>query len=694
MEDSEAGPPPVLSNWRAARSTERLQRDFSDPDFDDSDWTPIEVPSHWQLHPDFADYDGTLLYRADLRTPALQPGQRRYLRFEGLCYSGDVFLDGVYLGETEGYFTSHRFEITDLDAGGGSSVLAVEVGAPRDSGDGPKRAITGWFADPPGAPTSWNPAGIWRPVDVLDTGPVSIRHFRAICTDATADAATITLRAVLYVEEPCEVELHTEVAGVVDSSRHEVAAGENRIEWQVEVPSPELWWPMGMGPQPLFDLRVQARTEDGTISDRKHRRIGFRTTTMRHFVLRVNKQRVFLRGVNIGPLDLDLARMSPEAIRNEVEAIVASGFNAIRVRSHVTRREFHDVCDELGVLVWQDLPMVGSYARSITNQAEQQTREMIDLLGHHPSLVVWGGHMRPHTNEPRTTAAPNVRQQQIPSWNRTVLDRAIRRTFSSDDPSRKVVAHSDVAPHVPQLSGSDLGLYFGWFDGEAGDLAEYAATLPRFVRFVSDLGAQALPSAPTVDLDAMLAVTGAEAETLHARVPATDHHDVHGWIERMQRLQADVLRTSIEVLRVLKYKPVGGYFAGLWRSAAPGLTRALIDADGMPREARDAARLANSPVLPVIYPPTATIPSRTSSPLAIHLVNDLHDTVELTVTATVVDGRGTHVRRFTGIAEADSVAWLADVSVRGGRIGDDATIELVVEGVDLHVTNRYRVTAT
>ncbi len=77
-----------------------------------------------------------------------------------------------------------------------------------------------------------------------------------------------------------------------------------------------------------------------------------------------------------------------------------------------------------------------------------------------------------------------------------------------------------------------------------------------------------------------------------------------------------------------------------------------------------------------------------------HLVNDMHDTVELTVTATVVDGRGTHVRQFAGVAEADSVAFLADLSIRGGRIGDDATVELVVDGPDVQVTNRYTFTAT
>ena len=175
-----------VANWRAARSSEQLQRSFSDPDFDDSDWQLIDVPSHWQTNPAFADFDGTLLYRADLQVPKLQPGQRRWLRFDGLCYQGDIFLDGAYVGQTEGYFTYHRFEITDLAATAGTSVLAVEVAAPHGTDVDPKHHLTGWFSEGPGLPTAWNPAGIWRPVSVVDTGPIAIRHFRAQCLEAVS----------------------------------------------------------------------------------------------------------------------------------------------------------------------------------------------------------------------------------------------------------------------------------------------------------------------------------------------------------------------------------------------------------------------------------------------------------------------------------------------------------------------------
>ncbi len=675
IDDSGSG----VSRWRAARSTERLQRQFAAPEFDDSGWDAVGVPGHWQSTPAFADHDGTLLYRADLRVPSLQPDQRRWIRFRGLCYSADVFLDGVYLGPTEGYFTTHRFEVSDLIADAGTSVLAIEVNAPPVRPEGPKRAMTGWFTDAPGAPAAWNPAGIWAPITITDTGPVAIRHARAICTEADTRRAVVSMRTVLMANEPADVELEAEIAGVVHRETHTVAAGENRIEWSVEIPEPELWWPHGHGDQVLHDLRIRAYGPSGEISDRTSRRIGLRTTSMTDFIVRVNNRRIFCRGINVAPFRHDLASMTTDELHAEAAAIREAGFTMVRVRSHVTRPEFLDACDTLGLLVWQDLPLSGPFARGVTSRAEEQTRELVDLHAHRPSIVVWGAHMRPHTAETRTTAAPNLRQQQLPSWNRTVLDRAITREFEKSDPSRPCVSHSDVAPHVPRLNGSDLALYFGWHDGEAADLAEYAATLPRLVRFVTNLGAQALPAQLGDGLDALVGAPGAEADTLRRVLPPADFETVAEWADASRTHQAEVLATTLDVLRVLKYRPTGGFFAGVWKTPGFGLSRALFDADGSPRPAFEAARRGVQPIHPVVYPPVTEIASRTTSKVGVYVCNDTADDVELDLVATITDARGQRSHRWSGHAAADEVTFIADVSLRGGRIGDVAEIALAVQ---------------
>ena len=74
----------------------------------------------------------------------------------------------------------------------------------------------------------------------------------------------------------------------------------------------------------------------------------------------------------------------------------------------------------------------------------------------------------------------------------------MKRAFETADETRPVVAHSGVAPHLPQLDGTDSHLFFGWYHGDERDLDGFAATLPRMVRFVSEFGAQSVPDSRRV----------------------------------------------------------------------------------------------------------------------------------------------------------------------------------------------------
>jgi beta-mannosidase len=103
--------------WEATPADEDTRRTWLDPIVDDPavgvDWQPIAVPGHWRSTPAFADSDGPLLYRTRLEPPETDAHERLWLRFDGTFYQGDVWLDGSYVGDTEGYFFPHTFEVTD-----------------------------------------------------------------------------------------------------------------------------------------------------------------------------------------------------------------------------------------------------------------------------------------------------------------------------------------------------------------------------------------------------------------------------------------------------------------------------------------------------------------------------------------------------------------------------------------------------
>src|SRR5207302_4527401 len=139
------------------------------------------------------------------------PGDRAWLTFDGLFYQGDVFLDGAYLGDTEGYYMPHTFEVTEQLAARSEHTLAVEVACARQTDRTAKRNLTGVFQHWDCLDPDWNPGGIWRPVSVEETGPVRIARLVTVCPEVTDERAVLALRATLDAAEPTTVKLRTTI---------------------------------------------------------------------------------------------------------------------------------------------------------------------------------------------------------------------------------------------------------------------------------------------------------------------------------------------------------------------------------------------------------------------------------------------------------------------------------------------------
>src|SRR5437764_2009277 len=222
----------LSGQWRAHVADEALGREFSRPDLYDADWPELTIPGHWRSSPAFVDEDGPLLYRRHFEATT-QEGRRSWLVLDGLFYLGDVWLDGSYVGDTEGYFFPHAFEVTDLLGARTEHALAVEAACPRPTDRAAKRNLTGVFQHWDCLDPDWNPGGIWRPVRIEESGPVRVVRLNALCTAADEQRATVSFRAVLDTADAETVDVRTTVGAVDHVARHPLAAGENRVEWQV-----------------------------------------------------------------------------------------------------------------------------------------------------------------------------------------------------------------------------------------------------------------------------------------------------------------------------------------------------------------------------------------------------------------------------------------------------------------------------
>jgi len=296
-------------------------------------------------------------YRTEFTLPREAAGRTLWLRFAGVNFRFDAWLNGRKIADaakTAGAFRIHELDVTGA-AAAGVNALAVRVTAPTP-GD---LAIT--FVD-------WNPMppdklmGLYRPVTLVASGPMALRHPQVVTTLSPDNGrAELTVKVFARNASTAEVEglLWGRAANVAFEKRVTLAAGESReivlapSEFpQLVLDHPKLWWPAQYGEPVLHDLELELRA-GGAVSDRVQVKFGIREFKAEKLpsglTYKVNGRPILIRGAG-WTHDL-LLRYSPERFEQEIAYVKHMGLNTVRLEGKLEDEPFYDITDREGILV-------------------------------------------------------------------------------------------------------------------------------------------------------------------------------------------------------------------------------------------------------------------------------------------------------------------------------------------------------
>jgi beta-mannosidase len=571
------------------------------------------------------------------------------LNFGGLDTVAEIELNGVRLGATRNMHRSYTFDVTSrLKAG--LNELVVVFRSPIRAADAaslrlgyrphvnhhPYNAIRkmacsfGWDW---GIDTATS--GLWKPVTLVSWSTARLGTVRPIATVGTTQSAGTSTGVEGLVEVHVDVvratdaplRLTASVAGV--STTVDIAAGATSATVSLTVPAVELWWPAGYGEHPLYDLDVSL-AEGANELDTSTTRIGFRTVELdttpdEHgtpFTIVVNGTPVFVRGANWIPDDAFLHRVTKDRYRHRLEQAEFAGINLIRVWGGgiFETEDFYDLCDERGLLTWQDFLLAcAAYAEEdeLATEMVAEARENVARLAAHPSLVVLNGN-----NE-------NIWGHEEWNW-KLRLDGKTWGAGYYYETFPAIVA--ELAPHIGYTPGSPFS------PGEAGALRsdrhpndadhgtmhiwdlwnqrDYPAYREYRPRFVAEFGWQGPPTWSTLTESIHDAPLTPESPGMQVHQKAAEGNvkltdgliphlplpdDIDDWHWAMSLNQANAISTAIEHFRSLTPHCSGSI---VWQlnDCWPVTSWAAVDGYGRPKPLLYAIKHAYADRLITIQP--------------------------------------------------------------------------------------------
>jgi beta-mannosidase len=583
-------------------------------------------------------------YRTTFDAPAALLRRRHVeLVFEGLDTYAVVFLNDTPVLEADNMFRTWRVDAKAALRAGSNTLrvvfrspinevlprmksLGYELPASNDQGEKTSPHTRkapyqyGW---------DWGPrfvtCGLWKPARLEAWDDARLANLHVLQNHLDKDAAQLT--AEVEVESSASSDAVVLVEDASDkrvSARQAVRlrAGANRFAVKLTVTNPQLWWPAGLGAQKLYTLRARLLAGgNGKPTDELSTRVGLRTLELRQqpdadgksFTFVVNGVPVFAKGANWVPADSFPTRVTRARYRQLIESARGANMNMLRVwgGGFYEADDFYELCDELGILVWQDFmfacsmyPGDDKFLASVRAEAEDNVRR----LRNHPSLAVWVGN-----NEVETAWQHWGWKQKLPAklWDdyKKIFHGVLPEVVAAFDPARAYWPSSPSSNLEEDSDSQRMGDVHYWEVWHAAKpFAEYERQRPRFM---SEYGFQSFPAIETVNAYTLPADHDIQSPVMlaHQKHPRGNQlireymlrdfpepKDFDSFLYASQVLQAEGIKVGAEHLRRIMPHNMGSLYWQL-NDCWPVASWSSIDYYGRWKALQYYARRFYSPLL-------------------------------------------------------------------------------------------------
>ena len=371
----------------------------------------------------------------------------------------------------------------------------------------------------------WGPRfmteGIWQPIRLETWDALRIENFHIHQRSITADLANVNAELEIEASRPISATLtltHDEMSGPQTSDGTQTLqlnAGMNHLSFPLRITSPKLWYPVGYGPQSRYRFTASVRV-GREVAAHTETKTGLRSVELRRvpdqwgksFEFVVNGISVFGKGADVIPFDSFPNRVTPEIHRNILQAARDAHMNMVREwgGGYYESDDFYDICDELGIMVWQEFMFGGDMVPgdvAFQENVRQEAIDQIKRLRDHPSIVIWCGNNEVETGwwhwgdrqDFKASISPDTRDRV---WQDYVI-------LFADILRSAVAQYGDPVPYTPSSPSANFEeIPDNQHNGDMHYWQVWHAQAPasdytlQFPRFMTEYGFQSFPEMRTI----------------------------------------------------------------------------------------------------------------------------------------------------------------------------------------------------